>query len=78
MAKITEESTKDLSLNENDETDDGLAPDDYVFIIGANGKMKSVIFPVEESFEYSSDLLKVFKAVGVDNPDSLLDTHTLH
>jgi hypothetical protein len=78
MAKITEESTNDPSLNENDETDDGLAPDDYVFIIGANGKMKSVIFPAEESFEYSSDLLKVFKAVGVDNPDSLLDTHTLH
>ena len=78
MAKITEESTKDLSLNENDETDDGLAPDDYVFIIGANGKMKSVIFPAEETFEYSSDLLKVFKAIGVDDPDSLLDTHTLH
>jgi hypothetical protein len=78
MAKITEESTKDLNLNENDESDDGLAPDDYVFIIGANGKMKSVIFPAEESFGYSSDLLKVFKAVGVDNPDSLLDTHTLH
>jgi len=78
MAKITEGSTNDPNLNENDELDDGLAPDDYVFIVGANGKMKSVIFPAEESFEYSSDLLKVFKAVGVDNPDSLLDTHTLH
>jgi hypothetical protein len=78
MAKITEESTNDLSLNENDESDDGLAPDDYVFIIGADGKMKSVIFPAEETFEYSSDLLKVFKAIGVENPDSLLDTHTLH
>ena len=78
MAKITEESTKDLNLNESDELDDGLAPDDYVFIIGADGKMKSVIFPAEETFEYSADLLKVFAAIGVDNPDSLLDTHTLH
>jgi hypothetical protein len=77
MAKITDEHLNDHNLNA-DEADDGLAPDDYVFIIGANGKMKSVIFPAEETFEYSSDLLKVFKAVGVDNPDSLLDTHTLH
>ena len=45
MAKIIEESTNDPSLNENDELDGGLAPDDYVFIIGADGKMKSVIFP---------------------------------
>ena len=78
MAKITEESTNDPSLNENDELDGGLAPDDYVFIIGADGKMKSVIFPAEETFEYSSDLLKVFKAIGVDNPDSLLEVTVLH
>jgi len=78
MAKIIEESTNDPSLNENDELDGGLAPDDYVFIIGADGKMKSVIFPAEETFEYSSDLLKVFKAIGVDNPDSLLEVTVLH
>ena len=78
MAKIIEESTNDPSLNENDELDGGLAPDDYVFIIGADGKMKSVIFPAEETFEYSSDLLKVFKAIGADNPDSLLEVTVLH
>ena len=78
MAKITEESIKDPNLNENDDLDDGLAPDDYVFIIGADGKMKSVIFPAEETFNYHPELLKIFSAVGVDNPDSLLDTHTLH
>ncbi len=78
MAKIIEESTNDPSLNENDELDGSLAPDDYVFIIGADGKMKSVIFPAEETFEYSSDLLKVFKAIGVDNPDSLLEIPVIH
>ena len=78
MAKITEESIKDLSLNEKDELDDGLAPDDYVFIIGADGQMKSVIFPAAETFEYHPELLKVFAAIGVDNPDSLLEIHTLH
>jgi HTH-type transcriptional regulator/antitoxin HigA len=59
MAKIIEESTNDPSLNENDELDGGLAPDDYVFIIGADGKMKSVIFPAEESFDYHPELLKI-------------------
>ena len=78
MAKIIEESTNDPSLNENDELDGGLAPDDFVFIIGADGKMKSVIFPAEETFEYHPELLKVFAAIGVDNPDSLLEVTVLH
>jgi hypothetical protein len=78
MAKIIEESTNDPSLNENDELDGGLAPDDYVFIIGADGKMKSVIFPAEESFDYHPELLKIFAAIGVDNPDSLLEIPVIH
>jgi hypothetical protein len=74
MAKITEELLSVPSSNE----DDDLAPDDYVFIIGANGKMKSVIFPAEETFEYHPDLLKIFSAIGIDNPDALLESHIIH
>jgi hypothetical protein len=77
MAKITDDLSNTLNLNEDD-LDDGLAPDDYVFIIGADGQMKSVIFPLEESFDYHPDLLKIFSAIGVDDPDSLLETHTIH
>ena len=63
-----------------DETnlEDGLGPDDYVFIVGADGQMKSVIFPPEATLEYSKDLLKVFALFGVSDPDQLLGGYTLH
>ena len=66
-----------LSVDEMNQ-EDGLDPDDYVFIVGANGKMKSVIFPTEETMHYHKDLLKVFDMFGVKNPDELLGGHTIH
>ena len=77
MAKITDELLNDPNLNDADPFD-GLAEDDYVFVIGADGKMKNVIFPPTVDFELSADLLKLFKLLGVDNPDQLLNTGTLH
>lgn len=59
-------------------SEDGLEPDDYVFIVGADGKMKSVIFPPESTLEYSKDLLRVFALFGVDDPDQLLAGPTIH
>lgn len=75
MAKITENPSNDPQLNEDD--DYGLEPEDYVFVIGPDGKMKSVIFPSEEPFEYSAELMDLFELLGIDDPDSLM-SHTLH
>lgn len=77
MAKITEELVNDPNLEEND-LDDCLEPEDYVFVVGPDGKMKSVILPAEEVFEYSPQLLKVFAAIGIDNPELLTENQTLH
>lgn len=66
-----------LSVDEMNQ-EDGLDPDDYVFVVGADGKMKSVIFPAEETMNYHKDLLKVFAMFGVKNPDELLGGHTIH
>ena len=68
MAKIKENPSNDPQLNEDD---------DYVFVIGPDGKMKSVIFPSEEPFEYSAELMDLFELLGIDDPDSLM-SHTLH
>ena len=58
--------------------EDGLDDDDYVFVVGPDGKMKSVIFPAEETIDYHKDLLKVFAMFGVNDPDDLLGGHTIH
>ena len=76
MAKPNEELIEDL---ESDlEAFEDLGPEDYVFIVRSDGSLKNVIFPPEVGFEYSADLLKLFKMFGVENPDELLGDVTLH
>lgn len=76
MTKPIDDIVKDLELLEADDLDD-LADDDYVFIVRADGTLKSVIFPAEEQFAYSDDLLVVFESLGIDNPETLMD-RTVH
>ena len=76
MTKPIDDIVKDLELLEADDLDD-LADDDYVFIVRADGSLKSVIFPAEEQFAYSDDLLVVFESLGIDNPETLMD-RTVH
>ncbi len=76
MTKPIDDIVKDLELLEADDLDD-LADDDYVFIVRADGTLKSVIFPAEEQFKYSDDLLIVFESLGIDNPETLMD-RTVH
>ena len=76
MTKPIDDIVKDLELLEADDLDD-LADDDYVFIVRADGSLKSVIFPAEEQFAYSDNLLVVFESLGIDNPETLMD-RTVH
>jgi hypothetical protein len=66
----------DELLEDTDDYDD-LSPEDYVFIVGPDGKMKSVIFPPEDEFEYSQGLKEVFSMFGVEDPNLLLG-QTIH
>lgn len=77
MTKNTTEFADDVELEITDDFDN-LADDDYVFIVRADGTLKSVIFPTDDVFTYSDDLLAVFSTLGVDNPDELTGNHTLH
>jgi alkyl hydroperoxide reductase subunit AhpC len=80
MSKITKDQVEQQEYDEyNDEYDDDIGPDDYVFVIKPDGGIKTVIFPSDEVTEYSEQLLAVFKALGVDDPDDLLSgPPTLH
>lgn len=79
MAKPEKENlVEDQLLEEGLDGLENLADDDYVFVIGGDGMLKNVIFPPDVDFEYSEKLLKIFKAIGIDDPDVLLETPTLH
>ena len=72
MTKPIDDIINDLELLEATDLDD-LSDDDYVFIVRADGTLKNVIFPAEEQFTYSDELLTVFESVGINNPESLLE-----
>lgn len=71
MTKPISDIVTDLELLAADL--DNIADDDYVFVVGADGTLKSVIFPVEDQFTYSDELLAVFESVGITNPETLSD-----
>jgi hypothetical protein len=59
MAKITEESTKDLNLNENADVLDDIHPEDYVFVVSPEGKLRGISLPEDEDQEISAELEKI-------------------
>jgi hypothetical protein len=78
MAKPEGKPMSDLDLDEAFDEFEDLADDDYVFVVNADGTLKNVLLPPEEAFEYSEKLMKVFNALGIDNPEILSGDRTLH
>jgi hypothetical protein len=59
MAKITEESIKDPSLNESDDVLNDIHPDDYVFVVSREGQLRGISLPEDEDAEASPELEKI-------------------
>ena len=59
MAKITEESTKDLSLNESVDVLDDIHPEDYVFVVSPEGQLRGISLPEDDDQEISPELEKI-------------------
>lgn len=80
MAKEPKSYENDVESNELDwdDEDEDFDPEDYVFVIAPSGDIKTVIFPNSDEIGYTKKMLAIFKAFGVDNPDSLLEKRTLH
>ena len=74
MARVTEEFDEEVDL---DDQLGNLDDDDYVFVVNADGTLKNVMFPVDDQFAYSQKILAIFKAIGIENPEILLE-QTMH
>jgi hypothetical protein len=56
--------------------DDEISPEDYGFILDANGDLKSVFMP-ENCMELPEAVKKICEVFGIDNPNDIY-VHTLH
>jgi hypothetical protein len=59
MAKITEESTNVLNLNESDDVLDDIHPGDYVFVVSSEGMLRGISLPEDDEQEVSEQLEKI-------------------
>ncbi len=76
MAKITEESTNDLSLNENDDVLGDIQPEDYVFVVSSEGILRGVSLP-EAEVGTSDKVEEIFNFI-INREGGYLASRTLH
>jgi hypothetical protein len=50
---------------------------DYAFIVDTDGDLKAVYMPSEGISEVPDSVRKIFKAMGIKNPDNI-DSATVH
>lgn len=65
------------NLPETDEYDE-ITDEDYGFVVGPDGDLKSVFLPVVYSPEIPDNVRKIFKIFGVDDIDTISDPQTKH
>jgi len=56
--------------------DDEITDEDYGFILGPDGELKSVFMPMDY-FEVPEKVRDIFKHFGIEDPESVI-IHTLH
>ena len=76
MPKNNEATEFDDFESNLDLYDDEITDEDYGFIIGPDGELKSVFMPMNY-FEIPEKVKELFNAFGIDDPESI-QVHTLH
>ena len=56
--------------------DEEITNEDYGFVLGPDGELKSVFMPLDY-FEVPEKVREIFKSFGIADPDSVI-VHTLH
>jgi hypothetical protein len=66
--------------NQDDELDeyDEITDEDYGFVIGPDGELKSLFLPVEYTGEMPDSVRKIFKILGISDLDDVAGTATRH
>ena len=72
MTKLSEELAFEDGLHEDD-----IGDDDYGFIFGPDGELKSVFLPETMPFDTPEKIAKIFEIFGITDPERI-ENSTLH
>jgi hypothetical protein len=74
MSKHTQ--VREIELEE--QYDDDISDDDYVFILGSDGELKQVILPENVPFKAPKNVNKILKVFGVHDVSNIDLDATMH
>jgi len=70
-------TTNNASIDEFDDNDDDLSPDDFGFIIGPDGELKRIMYPEHLMEDPPEEIKMILQIFGIDDIDTL-EYRTLH
>jgi len=74
MSKHTE--VRELEID--NQYEDDISDDDYVFVVGADGELKQVILPENVPFNAPKKINKILKIFGVHDVSNIDADATMH
>lgn len=74
MSKLSQEIENEIDDLVNQE----IEPDDYVFIVSADGELKSVLLPDTVPFKTPKNIAKILKMFGIYDVEGLNKDVTIH
>lgn len=69
--------TNQDSIEEYDDTEDEFSIEDFGFVIGPDGELKSVVYPEHLMDDPPEEILAILEIFGIDNIH-MLENRTLH
>lgn len=76
MSKSAESQVEEFDVEEMYETE--ISGEDYAFIIGANGELKSICLPDEIPFKPPKNIARLLKIFGINDIGDISGDETLH
>ena len=73
MSKATQQE-----INYDDVYDTEISDEDYVFILGPDGELKSVFLPESLPFKAPKNIAKILKIFGINDLENLDNDQPLH
>ncbi len=76
MSKMNQSSEQEYNVD--DVYDQEITDDDYGFIFGPDGELKSVFLPDNVPFKTPKNISKILKIFGINDLDNIDNNQTLH
>lgn len=70
-------SINNVSINDIEEQDDEIEPDDFGFIIGPDGELKSIMYPEHLMDDPPEEIKLILEIFGIDNIETI-ENRILH